>query len=53
MDRPWASGSYTIDLDGSGSAVPFVTECEMDTDGGGWTLVGIGPPNTLIHKHLS
>ncbi|MEC7985385.1 MAG: MopE-related protein [Myxococcota bacterium] len=33
-----SSGVYTIDPDGDGSGVE--TYCDMDTDGGGWTLAG-------------
>ncbi|WP_041567038.1 fibrinogen-like YCDxxxxGGGW domain-containing protein [Nonlabens dokdonensis] len=32
-------GVYTIDPDGSGGIAPFDCECDMTTDGGGWTLV--------------
>jgi hypothetical protein len=31
------NGSYTIDPDGSASAVPFAVLCEMTIEGGGWT----------------
>mgnify|MGYP003327915412 FL=1 len=36
-DPSSASGSYTIDPDGSGGTAPFTVECEMTIDGGGWT----------------
>ena len=34
-----SSGSYTIDPDGDGPEVPFEVTCDMDTEGGGWTLI--------------
>jgi subtilisin-like proprotein convertase family protein len=40
--RPYApTGAYLLDPDGAnGPMQPFEAFCEMDTDGGGWTLVG-------------
>lgn len=48
------SGVYTIDPDGSGSTSSTNCYCDMDTDGGGWTLVlnylhkGGTNPNLLL-----
>ena len=33
------SGVYTVDFDGAGPEPEASVECEMSTDGGGWTLV--------------
>ncbi len=35
------SGIYTIDMDGDGPAAPFQVRCDMELDGGGWTLVAV------------
>ncbi|MEZ4380745.1 MAG: fibrinogen-like YCDxxxxGGGW domain-containing protein [Nannocystaceae bacterium] len=39
LDPQAASGIYTIDPDGDGGVDPFPVSCDMETDGGGWTLV--------------
>ena len=33
-------GIYTIDPDGAGGRNPFEVNCDMNTEGGGWTLCG-------------
>jgi hypothetical protein len=33
------SGIYTVDPDGVGPITPFEVRCEMERDGGGWTMV--------------
>jgi hypothetical protein len=38
-----ASGTYTIDPDGTGGAAPFNVYCDMASDGGGWTLILMAP----------
>ena len=39
LDPNAVSGTYTIDPDGEGGGEAFPVSCDMDTDGGGWTLV--------------
>lgn len=38
-DGTSASGVYTVDVDGAGPLDSFETWCDMETKGGGWTLV--------------
>jgi hypothetical protein len=44
-----ATGSYVIDSDGSGNFARFDVYCDMEFDGGGWTLImatnRLGPVN--------
>ncbi len=43
------SGTYLIDPDGVGGNAAFPARCDMDYDGGGWTLIGherAGSPST-------
>ena len=35
------SGTYSIDLDGDGADAAFDAWCDMDLDGGGWTLAWV------------
>jgi hypothetical protein len=41
------NGIYTIDPDGSGSAISTTVYCDMTTDGGGWTLVYMPNSNDI------
>ena len=43
------SGDYEIDTDGAGPKPPFLVECDMDTDTGGWTLIGHGYDSAEVH----
>ncbi len=38
-DPAAASGLFTIDTDGAGTRAPFAVQCDMTTEGGGWTLI--------------
>ena len=39
-DTTATTGRHLIDPDGAGSGAPFEVWCDMDFDGGGWTLAG-------------
>lgn len=34
-----SNGFYQIDIDGAGETAPFYVECDMETNGGGWTKI--------------
>ena len=44
-----ASGVYTLDPDGDGGNPPFEAYCDMDTDGGGWTMIAWYTSNQELH----
>ena len=43
------SGAYTIDPDGDGGNPAFEVWCDMEMDGGGWTLVSWYTSNQELH----
>jgi len=47
------SGVYNLDPDGAGPKPPFAAFCNMDFDGGGWTLVlkGDGSKTTFLYDN--
>ncbi|MEM7156532.1 MAG: fibrinogen-related protein [Myxococcota bacterium] len=48
-DEPGSEdGIYTIDVDGLGGLEPFDVQCDMTTEGGGWTLVALNDETTTF-----
>ena len=41
------SGTYQIDPDGSGGGAPVSVQCDMSTEGGGWTIVFLSTTTNL------
>ncbi len=39
-DSSLPSGGYELDADGEGPLAPFMAYCDMQSHGGGWTLIG-------------
>ncbi len=45
-DATALSGIYEIDPDGAGALTPFLVQCDMASQGGGWTLVAVRAKDT-------
>jgi hypothetical protein len=53
QDSSLPSGTYTIDPDGSGSDAPFTVTCDMQTEGGGWTIVFLPATSNLMSTPIA
>ncbi len=47
-DPAATDGVYLIDPDGLGGLAPFDVQCDMTTDGGGWTLIAFNDETTTF-----
>jgi hypothetical protein len=50
LPGPYPDGTYFIDPEGTGA---FPAYCDMDSDGGGWTLVGRGLRSVSAAEHVA